>query len=194
MSTGRATPVRRETATPEQQQVWDDIVASRGDPSTLVGEDGALVGPFNLMVASPTLGGRVAALGEAVRFSSALDKRLQELAIITVGARWRANFEWFAHSRLAALAGVSAEVISAIGEGREPTFERDDEAIVHRLASELVSTGRVGADNFEAAKELLGETALIDLVTTVGYYSLVSLTLNAFQVPLPAGHEPPWPD
>ncbi|MGI9598390.1 MAG: carboxymuconolactone decarboxylase family protein [Acidimicrobiales bacterium] len=190
----RATPVTYDAATPEQQEVWDSIIASRGDPATLVGEDGALVGPFNSMVSSPTIGKRMGDLGEAVRFSSSVDNRLLEMAIITVGAHWRSNFEWYAHSRLAAAAGVDQSVIDAMAEGREPSFEKQDDATVHRFAHQLVGTGRVEQAAYDAARELLGEQGVLDLITTIGYYSLVSLTLNALEVPLPGGQTPTWPD
>ncbi len=189
----RATPITYDETTPEQREVWDNIVATRGDPSRLVGEDGSLVGPFNSMVASPDLGGRIGELGSAVRFRSAVDNRLLELAIITVGAHWRSNFEWHAHSRMAADAGIDPTIIDALAEGRAPTFDNDDEATVHRFAAALVGTGRVPQDAFDAAKDLLGERGVIDLITTIGYYSLISLTLNALEIPLPGGLTPTWP-
>lgn len=189
----RAKPVRFDDASPEQQEVWNSIIASRGDPSRLVGEHGGLVGPFNSMVSSPTIGGRIAALGEAIRFSSSVDNRLLELAIITVGAHWRSNFEWWAHSRLAAEAGVAPDVIAAIGDGTDPTFANDDEAAVHRFAASLVGSGRVSDEDYAEVHGLLGEQGVIDLISTIGYYSMISLTLNAHAIPLPDGQEPSWP-
>jgi 4-carboxymuconolactone decarboxylase len=191
--TSRATPVTYDDATPEQQQLFDEIVASRGDRSTLVGPDGALRGPFNHMVASPGLGRAMSGLGHAVRFEASVDRRLQELAICTVGAHWRANFEFWAHSRMAMDAGIERSVIDALAEGSDPSFAREDEAAVHAFASQLVSTGRVDQDRYDAVRDALGEQALVDLVTTIGYYSLVSLTLNAHQIPLPEGNEAIWP-
>lgn len=188
----RATPITYDQTTPEQREVWDGIIASRGGATNLVGDDGALIGPFNSMVASPRIGGRIQELGQAIRFGSSVDNRLLELAIITVGAHWRSNFEWFAHSRMAAEAGVDASVIDALAEGRTPDFAKTDEATVHRFAHDLVTTGRVGQAEFDDAKELLGEQGVIDLISTIGYYSLISLTLNALAIPLPAGQTPTW--
>lgn len=191
--TSRATPVTYDDATPEQQALFDDILASRGGPSTLLGPDGSLRGPFNHMVASPVLGQAMSRLGQAVRFEASVDRRLQELAICTVGAHWRSNFEFWAHSRMAIEAGVDRSVIDALAEGRDPAFARDDEAAVYAFASQLVSTGRVDQDHYDAVREAVGEQALVDLITTIGYYSLVSLTLNAHRIPLPEGNEPIWP-
>lgn len=191
--TSRATPITYDDATPEQRELFDEILASRGDPTTLLGPDGALRGPFNHMVASPVLGKAMSGLGHAVRFEASVERRLQELAICTVGAHWRSNFEFWAHSRMAVAAGIDQGVIDALAEGREPSFERDDEAAVHALAAQLVSTGRVDEDRYDAVRDALGEQALIDLITTIGYYSLVSLTLNAHRIPLPEGNQPTWP-
>jgi 4-carboxymuconolactone decarboxylase len=173
--------------------VWNSILASRGDPSRLVADHGGLVGPFNSMVSSPLIGGRIAALGEAIRFSSSVEARLLELAIITVGAHWRSNFEWWAHSRMAAEAGIDAEVIDALAEGRTPTFAKQDEETIHRFASTLLTTTRVSDEDFNAVKAVVGEQGALDLISTIGYYCMISLTLNALAIPLPGGQEPTWP-
>ena len=192
--TSRATPITYDDATPEQQRLWDELLGSRGGPQALVGPDGSLRGPFNHMVASPNLGKRMGDLGQGVRFEASIERRLQELAIITVGAHWRSNFEFWAHARMAIDHGIEPSAIDALAAGEPPSFEREDEAEVHRFAAQLVTTGRVDRDRYDAVRQRVGEQALIDLITTIGYYSLVSLTLNAHAVPLPEGNDPIWPD
>lgn len=113
----RAKPLQYEDATPEQQEVWDTLVASRGNPATLVGPDGGLVGPFNAMVSSPGIGKRVSALGAKVRFQNSVDNRLLELAICTVGAHWRSNFEFWAHGRMAIEAGIDRSIVDSLAAG-----------------------------------------------------------------------------
>lgn len=188
----RATPVRYDDATPEQKEVFDAILSSRGDRSTLIGPDGGLRGPFNHMVTSPVLGQAMADLGHAVRFRASVDRRLQELAICTVGAHWRSNFEFWAHSRMAIDAGLDRSIVDALRDGRAPAFDDETEAAVHTLASQLVTTGRADQATYDAVRTAVGEVALADLITTIGYYSLISLTLNAHTVPLPDGNEPIW--
>ena len=167
---------------------------SRGTGLAHVDDDGGLAGPFNAMVASPIMGRQVAALGAAVRFSSSLDDRLLELAIIAIGAHWRSNFEWFIHSELARNAGIRDAVIEAIAADQEPTFANVDEEIVYSFSLELITNGRVRSDTYREAIQLLGQQRVVDLVTTVGFYSLISLTLNAFEVAVPEGTDPKWPD
>ena len=180
--------------TDEQRSVWDYLLQSRGSAATLVGAHGGLVGPFNAMVHAPVVGGAIAATGHAVRFETSLDKRLQEVAIITVGAYWRSEFEFWAHSRMALETGVSKAVVEAIATGQAPAFERDDEAVVHAFTSALLQTGRTDEQLYSAAVELLGETGVVELLTTIGHYCTISLTLNAFAVELPEGATPRWPE
>ena len=156
--------------------------------------EGGLIGPFNALVTAPRVGAHIARLGEAVRFDTHLDRRLQELAIITVGAHFRANFEFWAHTRLAVAAGLSPEVASAIGAGTEPSFAADDEALVHRFTTSLLQTGRADDGTYAAMQTLLGDEGVVEMVASIGYYCLISLTLDAFAIQLPEGVAPTWPD
>ena len=172
--------------------MWDGVVGSRG--GDMVGPDGCLVGPFNAFVHAPGVGRRLSSLGRVLRFETSLDRRLSEVAIITVGARWKAEFEWWAHARMAREQGVPDAVVDAIGRGRQPPFEAADERVVYTVARQLTETGRLDEDAFSAAEQLLGDAHLVELVSLCGYYTTVSFLLNAFTVPPPAGAAPMWPD
>jgi 4-carboxymuconolactone decarboxylase len=172
------------------KQVWEGLVGSRY--GELVNDDGGLVGPFNAFVHSPRVGRRLSALGAKLRFGTSIDARLSELAIITVGARWKAEFEWWAHARLARASGVPDAVVDAISRGDEPPFEADDERTVYAVARQLTGHGQLDSDAYAAAQRLLGDAGLVELVSLCGYYTLISYLLNAFAVPLPPGAEPVW--
>jgi 4-carboxymuconolactone decarboxylase len=174
----------------EGQHVWDLIVGTRG--SQMVNSDGGLVGPFNAFVHAPGVGQHLTSLGAAVRFGTSIERRLSEVAIITVGARWKAEFEWWAHTRMARNHGVSNAVVEAIGRGEDPPFEADDERVVYEVARQLTQTGQLSQDAYDAAQRLLGDTGAVELVSLCGYYTLISFLLNAFAVPLPPGATPQW--
>ncbi|MFN8639928.1 MAG: hypothetical protein U0360_10870 [Dehalococcoidia bacterium] len=125
-----------------------------------------------------------------MRFENALPPHLAELAIILAGAHWRAQFEFWAHARAAARAGVPDAVIEAIRTGGQPDLEGDS-ATVYDFVTELLRSTRVAPSTYARALEAFGERGVVDLVGTVGYYSLVSMTLNAFEVGLPEGETPP---
>jgi 4-carboxymuconolactone decarboxylase len=87
---------------------------------------------------------------------------------------------------------VPDAVVDAIGRGADPPFAADDERIVHAVASQLADTGHVTAGAYDAARDLLGDTGLVELVALCGYYTLISFLLNAFEVPLPPGASGMW--
>lgn len=179
----------REALDDDGRQVWDSITATR--PS-IVTDEGGLLGPFNAWVTAPGIGGRLAELGPVLRFETSIERRLLEVAIITVGARWRAEFEWWAHSRMALRHGVSQDTVDAIARGDDPPL-LEDERIVYAVARQLTDDGHIDRTTYDAAHALLGDRGIVELVTLCGYYTLVSFTLNAFEVDLPPGEEPTWP-
>ena len=133
--------LRRDELGPAGQALWDGLVDGRD--AMLVGEHGGLVGPFNAFVTAPDTGKYLSSLGAKVRFGTSLERRLSEIAIITTGARWQAEFEWWAHARMAVEHGVAQSAVGAIGCGQDPGFEAADERAVYAAAHELSHTGRL---------------------------------------------------
>ena len=170
--------------------VWETLTSSRG--AGVVNADGTLAGPFNAWVTAPETGRRLLDLGGHLRFATSIERGLLELAIVTVGARWKAEFEWYAHSRMAREHGIAEPVLDALARGATPSFEADDQRVVHQVAAQLATGGRIDAATFEAGRDLLGDEGIVELVSLCGYYTLVCFTLNAFAVPLPPGVDPVW--
>ena len=106
---------------------------------------------------------------------------------------WQAGFEWHAHAPIALAAGVPADAIEAIRLGREPKFARADEQAVYAFSRELWSERRVSDATYRRIADLLGNETVIELVGILGYYGLISMTINAFEVPLPQGADQPFP-
>lgn len=190
----RLTPLTRSDLDEDQATLWDALVESRGGGVHLFDPAGALVGPFNSWVHVPRIGRRLSSLGAHIRFRTSLDRRLSEIAICTVGAHWHSEFEFWAHAPMAIEHGVSESVIDALRAGEMPEFERDDERTVHAVVHQLLNDRRVDDATYAAAKELLGEPGLVELASTVGYYCLISMTLNLFEVALPDGEAENWPE
>lgn len=177
----------------EQRELWDGLTESRGGGVDLVDGEGHLVGPFNAWLHVPKIGRRLSSLGAYLRFRTSIERRLSEVAICTVGAHWRSEFEFWAHAPMALEHGVDESVIAALRAGERPEFERDDERIVHEVARQLLNDRRVDDATYADAETLLGEEGMVELVTLIGYYCLISMLLNLFDVPLPPGEEPSWP-
>ncbi len=175
-----------EGLSPEQIAVIDAIEA--GPRGRRVG----LIGPYGVWVRAPKVGLPAQALGAAVRFATELAENLKEVAICTVGAFYQARFEFAAHKNLALAAGVDNRSLECLRMGEEPDFE-GDEALVHQLTRELLKNHHISNVTYTNAAETLGETQLIELVTIIGYYCMISHTLNAFEVPLLDNMEDPFP-
>ena len=160
--------------------------------AVLAGPRGKVVGPIKVWLNNPGLAEHAQALGAYCRFNSSLPPRLSELAICITGSFWKANYEWFAHAPLAIKAGIEPAAIEAIRTGATPTFSKSDEQAIYDFAIELITRRRVSDTTFERTKKEIGLTSVIDLVGIIGYYSLVSVTLNAFEIPLPEGEKSPF--
>ena len=196
---GRLAPVTFDDLNDEQRTLWENITSGpRGNPDRphggLAGEDGALIGPFNALFQSPEIGDAAQQLGAALRYGTSLPPDLLEVAILTVGGEWRANFEFWAHARLGAAAGVPQAAIDAIREGETPQFDDPRHATVYAFGRELIETKRVSDQRYAALKELVGERGVFEVASVMGYYALVSIALNTFDVDMPPGVDAPFPD
>ena len=187
----RLEPLRPEAMTDAQRAVYDALVSGKRGAG-IKAPDGTLIGPFNAMLLNPHLGNRVQSLGEALRFEVSLSRRVIEIATLVVGAHWRAQFEWWAHEHLAKQAGLSEEIIATIKRGERPALDDASEATAYDVASELYRTQRLSDATYARAVEHFGQPGVFELIALVGYYTLVSLILNGFNVPLAPGETLPF--
>lgn len=166
---------------PEQRLVHERISA---------GPRGGVRGPLAVWLHRPELADRAQALGEYCRYGSALSSRLSELAILVTARAWGSEYEWFAHRPLAEAAGLEAAIVEAIRTNAAPVFGDIEAATVYEVAGTLHLERRLSAVVYANAVEVLGQDRLIDLIGLLGYYTLISMTINAFEVDLPPGAAP----
>lgn len=174
-----------ETLSPAQRTVHDAILS---------GPRGIVEGPLRVWLQSPQLAQNAQALGAFCRFGTSLPPRLSELAILITGAYWRAGFEWHVHAPIAIKAGVSPDVAEAIRVDTAPKFAQADEAAVYMFARELLENRAVSDATYRGAEQHVGKTGVVDLVGVLGYYGLISMTIVAFQVPIPNDGPEPFAD
>jgi len=163
--------------TPAQRKVADAILS---------GPRKSLGGPFNAWLRSPELADKLQQVGEHVRFHSSLPPRLNEFAILITARAWDADYEWSAHYPLAMKAGLQPSVAADLASGGRPGAMLPDETAVYDFVTELRGTHRVSDPTYAAARKVLGDRGIVDLVALCGYYDLVSMTLNTAQVAAPA--------
>ena len=125
-----------------------------------------------------------------MRFLDSIPATLRELAIIITARHLRSEYEWQAHKRAALQAGLAAATVDAIAAGRRPQSLAPDEKAVYDFSTELLTTHEVGDATFGAARDILGERGLVDLMALIGYYQTVAMMLNVDRHPLPAGVVP----
>ncbi len=181
-----------EAMTTEQLEVYEAIRA--GPRGRVHGDRIGLTGPFNAWIRAPGFGNLAQRLGAHLRFETSLPARLAELAIITVGRHMRASFEFAAHAPLAIQGGLSADAVEAIRIGETPQFEAEDEAAVYAFSRELLDEHRVSDRAHDRLKTCIDEQGVVEVIGLLGYYTMVSMTLNVFQVPLRDGMEDPFGD
>ena len=168
----------REAMTDEQRRIHDEIMS---------GPRGRVEGPLKIWLNSPGLAEVAQKLGAYMRFGSRLPPRLSELAIIVTGAHYKAEYEWYAHVRFAHDARISEGVTEAIRVGEVPDLPDPEQRIVYQVAVELAKNHGLSDATYAEAVAVLGVPALVDLIGIIGYYGLVSLTLNTFVIPTPDG-------
>jgi 4-carboxymuconolactone decarboxylase len=170
----------------KQAELLADIRSTRG-PRTVGG-------PFGVLLHAPDYGHLAQKLGAHVRYRTAVPPRLSEFAILVIARIWRAQYEWYAHSRIAANAGVSAQTIKDLQTGRVPKRAPKDERAIYDFIVELHKTRRVTDRTYARVHAILGDAGMVELTGILGYYTLIAMTLDVFRVPLPDGEELPFPE
>jgi 4-carboxymuconolactone decarboxylase len=154
------------------------------------GPRGGVRGPLAIWMHRPELAARAQDLGRYCRYDTSLDPRLSELAILTMARHWGAEYEWAAHKPEALKAGLSPDVIEAIRVRTAPDFADAEERVVHAVCRAVLETRELSDALYAEAIETLGAERLVDLVGVLGYYTLISMTLNVFRVPPTDGTAP----
>jgi 4-carboxymuconolactone decarboxylase len=173
-----------ETMNPEQRAVYDRIVS---------GPRGRIQGPLRAALHNAELADRWQALGALLRYGTSLPPRLSEIAILVTGRACNSPFEWYAHRTEAEKAGLEQTFIEALLAGSAPPDMAADDAAVYHYAAELNRHKSVSDATYAAALARLGERGVVELTALIGYYTMVAMTLNCHEIPLPEGVVPAFP-
>ena len=163
-----------EQLTPRQKEVHDKHTARRE----------RLGGPYNVWLHSPEMFEKASAISNYIRFDCALPEKLREFGILVTARYWDAQYSWNAHVDKALALGVPKDVIDDLAAGKKPNFKADDERIYYNFAMEALENHFVSDETFNEARALFGEKALVDLIGSVGYFSMLQICLNSAEVDL----------
>ena len=186
--------VNRDQIPEELKEVFDSIVGSQRGVGTL--SNGALPGPFNgWMYTDPEMARALDGIGMAVRSNTSnVPKTMKEVAICVIGAHFRSNVEFWAHSRIALAPGVRQEVLDSIYNSEKPSFSDNGEEpfqkAAYDMAMEYLDGYRVSDETYQTVLDLLGsEKAMIELVLVMGHYIGLATQLNILRVPNPGDRQ-----
>jgi 4-carboxymuconolactone decarboxylase len=168
----------------EQRRVYDAIVS---------GPRGTLVGPLRAALHRPELADKWQQLGELLRYRTSLPPAISEIAILVTARRWNCQVEWYMHAAAAAQAGVAADVIEDVRQQRRPRSADAQALAVHDFAVELATSGTVDQARYDAVRAAWRDVGVVELTALIGYYTMVAMTLNAHEIPLPSGVAAPLP-
>ena len=158
---------RNQELSPEQVETFDWVVASRG----------SMIRPFQVLLHSPAVARHAAELGARLRFHSSLRDPDRELVILTAARAHDCAFEWDSHLPLARAAGVREEAIDHLLGGAGALT--GSESVFVDFARELCAGSTVSATTFDRARDILGESGVVELSATVGYYTLLAMVMGA---------------
>jgi 4-carboxymuconolactone decarboxylase len=178
----RIPAVKRDELDAAGLAAWDAIEAGRHK----------VQGPMAVLLHSPELTARISHLGTYVRYECGLPNRWRHL-VTMVGARAAdCQYEFTVHAGLAAEEGIPRAVVDAIDRGQRPDAELLDgvEPLLVAFADQLINDHRVDDQTFAAVEQALGRRQLVDLVGTIGYFAMIAIALNAFDVEVREEHTP----
>jgi 4-carboxymuconolactone decarboxylase len=174
----RVPPLRDDEMDAEQRAIAAGIAGSRR---------GVIGGPFAIWLRLPEIVTRISALSDRLRRNSAFEKRLVELIVLLNTRYWKAQYAWTTHAEQALVDGISAGVIEAIRTGAPPPFARDDERLIYDIFTEINEAKTLSDATYTRGLAFFGLDKMIEMVTTAGLYTMISMMLVAFDVPATNG-------
>jgi 4-carboxymuconolactone decarboxylase len=170
-----------ETKLPsDQRRIYDELKRARGH----------VRGPFAVWLRNVELCENTLKLQEMFASRVKLERRLLELMILVSARLATAQYAWFIHEPHALRFGIAPHIIQAIRERRTPEFSDEDECLVYDITIELNTTRSLSETNYQRGMALFGEQAMVELVSAIGFYAMVAMTLNAFAIPAPGSKQP----
>ncbi len=177
----RMPPILAENMSPDQIEAVEELRRVRGIE---------LRGPWHPLLRSPEVLRRSRAMGDYLRYDSALPPELSEFLILLTAREWTQQYEWHAHQSIALEAGIAPATVAAIADGRRPQTMTAEQSALYGLFTELHRNHSISDTTYANAVGALGERGIVDAVSIIGYYTLLAMVMNTAQTPLPAGAAP----
>ncbi len=145
---------------------------------------GQVPGPHKIWLSNPTLSKTIVPTGNYYQTASTLTKGEIEITTNVINSRWLAAYSNYEHEKIGEDAGhLPAEKVQALVANLPTSFDDPRQQVVYELATTLAQPRVVPVGLFRRAKALIGEAGIVDVTVLMGWFTAVSLTLNAFDVP-----------
>ena len=176
---GRLPDIDEAKLTSAQRIIYEQIMRARGH----------MRGPFAVWLRNAELCENTLKLQEMFASRVKLERRLLELMILVSARLATAQYAWFIHEPHALKFGIAPEIIEAIRERRTPEFSREDERLVYDITTELNTTRSLSEASYQRGIAIFGEQTMVELVSAIGFYVMVAMTLNVLSVSVPGNKE-----
>jgi AhpD family alkylhydroperoxidase len=186
----RLPPLLPADLTAEQHLLYQDMrsgIASGFKAFKVVREDGALMGPWNPYLHEPTVGKAAWDLTRAIDQIAVVPRNVREIAILVISARYHCAFQLYAHTAVAAGLGIAPEQVATIAAQHKPAALSADQGLAYDIAHCLCAGATLPEPLYQLALARFGQRGTNELIYLIGSYSMVAITLNAFDVPVPEG-------
>jgi 4-carboxymuconolactone decarboxylase len=174
-SFGRYAELTLDEMTAEQKQAYSYLID---------GPRGRLPGPYKIWIHNPKLVHAADPLGRHFTPGNySLSEREREIAVVVITTMWNSDYPAAAHEKRGKEVGLPAAAVEAITTGLPASFDDPREQVVYEVAISLANNRIVSQGLHDRAVSLLGHHGVSDVITLIGYYTAVSLTMNFYAVP-----------
>src|SRR5215510_2585259 len=167
--------VTPDQLTPEQNQIFERLVAGRG----------RILGPYRVWIHSPTVASGMEQIGTFLNKRSTLSEREIEMVIVMIATHWRGDYVQTAHVRMGRKVGLSQAVIDALIAGKEPPLTDAHEKAVYQFAAAMIASRKVPDAEFAGLEKTLGRAGIAEVLVLIGYYTSVAMAMKVHEVPIP---------
>ena len=148
---------------------------------------GLVPGPHRIWLANPALSKTIVPTGAYFQKHSTLTKAEIEIVTNLITARWRSAYASYEHEKIGEEQGhLDPEKVQRMIAGLPVSFDDPREEIVYQVAYALVQPRPVSLGLYRKAKERIGDAGLVDVAVLIGWFTMVCMTLAAFDVPADA--------
>jgi 4-carboxymuconolactone decarboxylase len=171
----RILEVTPDQLSPEQSQVFEQLVAGRG----------RILGPYKIWIHSPKVAAGMEQIGTYLNKRGALSPREVEIGILVIARHWGGDYVQTAHVREGKRVGLSDEIVDALVKGTEPPLTDPHERGVYKFAASLVGGAKLPDAEFAEIEKTIGRNGIAEVLVLLGYYTSVALAMKVHQVPIP---------